>query len=1570
MEHTFGADEFLSPDDPSEYMTEEEASKGLTGAGARNVASFTAFNTVDPIETYRKVNEELSAGLRDTQESIRSEILLERNRQNTEVLSEIIADPTVSDDEKLSVATTIQRENEDFNLRTVTMSRALSKPNGTETVEQEERRTNFAEAIEEANRHAEFKQQALNSVAGSMSFEGLAAGSMLVATLGLPFIKEWASADVAQRFAEEGFIDPADVSSFWLFAGENRVAVRDALKKMPLNEREKVITSLLTLIQEESSIMYSDPNQAIMLDEARTLLEDGFYPESQRFMDNVFPVLDTLFLGVATTVRRGTSTLLGFAKAKARSGFSSVQLMARSRRNSVKGAAQPASPAEAIREVNPDTTRSIHVAIASDETGEVARATKGASRDDSLIDDTMPDVLDDDGVTRNFPSDVDAVQRDVEHSLSMSGRTEMSDVEKANARDNFLHKFTRPKFLNYRAAQSQIGTTADGGDFRMSVVFGETGDAGFHDLDTAVQAAVDQANRFGLSSDSIKLQARTRTGEYVDIDKDVAIEALDGAEGDFLVKFDFDYNVSPLDITRYEEAEINTKLFGFINPDRWFPQAGGVLTRWLKDAQSIFDKRIGGSGLAVEDRSSRLQKLLLQDVSNVETRIKSLDLGEQEKLHQHVVHANREGLKFNATELKAEGFSDAGVEAVQSFRQFWDRDWRLNNAAKRNQLKGEGVVVLEDTKLGTKLYGVEDASFLRNIGNRKIKVYDMDTDGYMDIAADTNLDEFFGGGRMPYKLHEPLNIDGTEVKWVVGNERSHVRPMNEADNIIPYREGYYKVGYTDSFFLERRVTDEYGEVTAKAIHSSDSASGIIQAAKRMNSEEIEDGVEYVARNDIKDVNDVRRMQDQAQGVSDGFRQHHRGERLGDAARPITDAEVDNPIDAMVRSAGSVARRISYSNWLQTTKGRFMQQYGSVIEPQGGKTIFPTHPKFINTSDLTKKRLSDEARTTWEYINHMENVRMNYGAALWKYGLKSAEEVFGESAAKGSLVGKVGEKTAKGLQVVKPADWSKRIAFEAAVVFNPMRQIFLGAFDVLTKGPMHGLNFAKGLKDAPAMVAANMAIGSKSPEARAQWMKIATGMSGRTEKDISLMLENFHQSGLVAAIDKQAMMSAGLHTEVERASVKNGLSGPVARGAENAYEKLRGIPYKGFEYNEYMTQGIVWASRYNQELTRVNKLGRAKLNKTELEDITSHVRSLNYGQNRAGELAYNSSALGVLFQFIQIPHKALMLIAPQSIGGSKMLTKGQKIKLTGTALALYGTPDDFFGVDVTGGITANIEDEQLRNTLRHGLVWNAFFNSFDASVSTRELSPFDAEAILDKFVSIYNGTPFADSPAAQFAWPRVTEAMRHTTGVWGVGFEDYDTPERFGSVVSKWASISSGYSNYLKGAYAMKHEEFISSKGWLSDPEVTGSEAMLKVWGVRTLAEQEIFETQQNIKKLRRAALDDVRMWFTDYKQSRIALGDDIREAEFMNRAYAEMWRVYKDTEAFKPMQEELRRLLKMDSQQGETKFMRDMLRAVEIVGPDDLKGMFNISGLSQDEIKDGHKFVDDINTINLYLEEE
>lgn len=1545
---------------PSDYETEDpSASEGLKGAGVRNSAALLAMNTDTPIETYNNINLEMQSGQTDLHNQVSTQVVEDEHAANTQLLTQISVDPSLSTEQKTNAVNAVAEKNTD--IRAITMSKYLSAPVENETSERESRRLAVAAGIKKAAEHKGQSQALLNSTAANMTFDGVG-GYMQVLSSFIPYVSEWATDDIVEKMSSEGFIPAEDASNFFMFAGSNKKAIKDAFSKMTSEEKAKYMDGITKIMEDESALWFSDPNQAIQLETLRSGMEDSYLTDSDVWIENAFGVLDVIAFAPKAVIKGVGKVIIGAGQlAPAAAGYTAKALRSRVRKQGVKGSAQPASPAETVRHVNPDTDRQIHSAIVQDESGDLAKAVKGTDRDSAIADDLLPEMLDENGVNRHIPAEVDRVQREVEHVKELDGRTELSDGEKLSAAKGFERKFKRSKIMSYRAGSSQLGAP-DGGVFRMSSVFGETADHGFGSVEDAVEAAADQANRFGLDVETIKLQARNEVGDYVDLSPDDIVDVINAGDGvDIQVKFDFDYKVNPVDITSWEAAGVDQALFGFIAPDKWFPQAGGKLTRWIKDAASTFDVRVAGAGSVVEDRSSRIQKLLLQDSQDVEKQIKSLKVDEQEKLMQVIQLSNKEGISFNRQELVAKGLSDEAIEAHQSFRSYWDRDWRLQNQIRRDRLNADGVLTLENTGTGTKLFGKEDASFIKNIEDRRLEYYDVETDQFNFITKDTPIEDYLGGQRKVYKLEQPLEVEGKKVTWAIANDAGNVRPLNTNDNLIPYRKGYFKTSYVDSHFVVRVEVDDFGKETRSVVQSASSPSGALVAAKRLSRDNELDNVSFIARRDLKDINDIRRMQEEVSTTQDGFRQWHRGEPLGDAEKVVGDADIEDPVEAMTRAAGATARQISYSNWIAASKARFADQYAELLKDKNGIVRYPTKVDDIKTDLLGKEQaMASEARTAWEYINFMENVRMNYGSALWKYGLKSVAEVFGRKAAHGNAVAKAGEKSVEMLAEVKPIEASKHVAFEAAIVLNPLRQLTLGVFDVFTKSAVFDFDFAKGIKDAPAMMAANMALGSKG-EVRKAWMRVATGLSGRTEKDITQMLDAFHNSGLVAAIDKQALMAAGLHTEIERATSR---SAKAFKGAGAAYNKVsRATAYKGFEYNEYITQGITWAAAYN----KASKKGKM-LNKAELDKITALTRNLNYGQNRAGELAYNTSALGLLFQFIQIPHKALLLALPKKLGGNKALTGAQKAKLVGASLALYGTPEDFFGVDITGGITENIQDEEIRNTLRHGLVWLGFFNSIDASVSTKELNPFDAEAIAEKFVSLFNGTPYSDSPAMQFAWPRVAEAFRNATAVWGEGYDDYDTIEKFASVRDGFLKISSGYSNYTKTRYAQEHDKFISGSGWVSDPHVTPAEVYLKTAGFRTLDEQEILDSSRNIRKLRNTLREDLKEWYDGYKKSRIALGGDPQEIDHFNRAHAEFWRIWKDDPARDFLQRELHSMIKQDAKQGEAKHLLDILRSVEIMEPGELKAIFNTSGLSQEEIDDGHKFVDDLMNSNTYKE--
>lgn len=1560
MADILGADDYLNQEDASDYTFEEQTPSGAKGAGARNTAAFLSLHSDNPVETYQQFSDELTQGLNGSVIAAEQSIEMEELQANTQVMANILQDPMITDEQKLSAAAFL-RDQQKTDLRKVSVERMMMRPNGEETEAREEQRSYLAQYLDSENEAKKLEQALLNHAAVNMSFEG-ATGLSQVAMSFLPFVSEWASDDILERFERDGLVDGEDLSNFFIFAGSNRATIRDAYRQMAPDQKIKVLHGMFAAIEDESGFGWLGTNQAIQLDNIRTMIEDDYYEDIDEVLDNVFGAIDAASLGFTKVVRTGVKSLLGISK-QVKKDVSVKDMLSRSRRNAVKGSGQPMSVGKATAVANPDSHRMQHAAIVADETGQVAEATRGTSREDAIADDLLPDVRGSDNITGSTVAEIDRVEREVTAQLEKSGHLELSEDELLSAVETFGRRFTQNQSMTFRPASSHIGINPDTSKYSINAVFGESADAGFTTFDDAVREAVNQANRFGLGADSVKIQAKNQLGEFVDLDADTALEAARGAGNEFLVRFDFDYAVSPLDVSRWESAGVSQGLFGFLAPDKFTPLWQGKLTRWLKDPASTFDSRLAAAGSVAEDRASVIQKVLLSDAEMIDSKLGKLEGGEQQKVVEYWHHANREGVRFDPVDLKAEGFTDEAIEVMRDFRNYWDRDWRLNNEVRRKQLRSEGVVAAVDGDVGTKLYGKESVEFIQKLDKGRVRYYDMIDDEYKYATNEDLPDTFMNDSHTMLKLVSPLTEDGVRVEWVRASRNHHVRTINDKDMIIPYRQGYFKTNYTGSYFIDRVKRDMAGnELERVAVKTGDIPSKVESEARRLNRDNLEDDIEYEYRRDIKDPNDIRRKIEEVSISVDGFRQHHRGERLGDADNIIGDAEIEDPIATLTRAAGATSRKMAYNDWIATSRARFVEQYSRVIKTQHKGYNYPmTLDEITDYNQPNLSGLASEAKTTWEYINHMEMVRMNFGAAVWKYGLKSLQERLGQYSHTSSFA-RGAEALANEMSTWKPIEVTKRLAFEAAVVLNPLRQLTLGVADVLTKAPIYHKHMITAVRDTPALIMLNMARGSKG-EARAQWLRAATTTSGKSQKELEELLDAFHASGLVAAIDKQAMMAAGLHTEIERAS--KSWSKPLAK-AGAAYNKVsRATAYKGFEYNEYLTQGLLYAAAFNKAKA-ANK--GMKLTNRQLDQITAEVRNLNYGQNRAGELAYNTSIVSALFQFMQIPHKAVLMALPAKLGGNRLVSGKAKATLIGSSLALYGTPEDFLGVPILDEITKDIEDEQLRNTVRHGLAWTAFFNSFDASISTKEFNPFDPEAITEKFISLFSGVPFSESPAMQFAWPRVADAIKMTTGVWGKGFDDYDTEEKFAAIASKWAEISSGYSNFSKSRYAMKHGMFVSGNGWIGDAHVTPSEAWLKMTGVRTLDELETFDFAKKEGKVRKTLKEDVQKWYNDMKKFSHTFGEDLQSDVFIMRAMGEFWRAHEGTPEAAYLQEELHRLIRQDGKKGEVGHFLNVMRSIDYRDPDELKGLFNTSGLSEENIKKGHQVVDDFNNRELYGE--
>lgn len=1029
------------------------------------------------------------------------------------------------------------------------------------------------------------------------------------------------------------------------------------------------------------------------------------------------------------------------------------------------------------------------------------------------------------------------------------------------------------------------------------------------------------------------------------------------ATGKFRVVFNTEYEPLTHHLKDLDNIETDLKLFG-IRPlsflENFFNKS---FTRYYKNPESIWgDSRMFSAAASSEYRSNQINKQLSKLAKSVRDGVNKLPKEQQKAWANYIDKLRREKLQHDYSLARLEGLSLEATKLADDHYRLMDVMWELNNDYLVKSLMDRGTNILF-TNNGTRLLGYKvPKSELKQTVGKGLQYYDLESES---VKVLNNIDEL--GGNTLFKTNGSVTLDNVAVDFVVGGVENY-RAVHKGDKILDYRQGYTPTNYTHPYFVYQNITKD-GKTYQQAVASAPSASEAKAIKERKQAEfnsanSDAKGDEFDYRSDIKDVNDIRHINEMIDNHIKvaGF-QKHKGTQLESAIEEAGVAS-DNVLDvftATEKALSSTSRRIGMSDWLNTAKERFVQQYGHVINTKGGK-FFPHKLEEIATNKPQHRLDVAEAREMYDYIMTMQNVRLNSADTIWKYGWKSLADTFGTRS---SVLSSVAESASNKLAKAKPVLAAKRVGFELMIAFNPASQIVLGLFDHLVKLPLaYHKHYARGLADSFAITMYRFGKDSNNPALREAYFNAAK-ISGRSRKEIEELSDMFENSGLYSSIDKHAVTMSGIPSQLDTTErlINTEAGRGVANTASRAYHKVRDPFYNaGFKFNEKFTNSVVWNTVRNAE-------GSTNLTKREFDLITSKTSTLNYSQITAGELTFNQTALSVLMQFLSVPYKGFLMALPKKFGGNKLVSGWQKTAMITSTLALVGTPDRFLGVPLLDPLTSKIEDPVLRNTVRDGLGWYFFFKTMDASVDTAKLNPIDPQGYVEKLNALFTegGAAYIDSPVSGGVVPKFAELGRGIAGIFGWGSPEFSSLEYAKKSLMDTANLFTGVSNLSKGLYAINTGKFLNKNFDEMMDGATWGDGVLKMFGFTSLPITEKYISGIDMRDKRDQISKDVKQLYENFKKDWFAMRDeDVDSLKYMTQTYANFWLTYKGTSEEQFALSEFNKQVRYDVESGDSKFAKTILNAVGIYSEEELISIINTSGEDEEVKRNMLEFITNI----------
>lgn len=1503
------------------FKMEQEAPTITTKKSGKNFAATVAMMEDVPdraLETYNLIlNEVDGTGLSTTSEELLQRVRTSELEGLKAAVMDFVADPNIDDDTKLNtIGSMTDIQNEMFNSRNLLSTKALSVDSGFETPKEEAVRVDIAGAINEINEFKKWKQAVINrEVAKADVSTGKAV--MDIMSFIAPYTEQARITDIVTEFnkqQEAGANSLELVAEAVTFMGSMKSDIKEYLTKMSIEERRGVIEGLVSIIQSSDGIVLTDENDFAKVEFLRTFLEDGYYTDFDMFIDNTVSLLDTTVVG-GFLGRLASKPVQALRRSKLPS---MDEIDADIAREFAKPGAQPASVASNVKEVNPEKSRQIHDLALQDETGEAAEALYGVSREEAIAGDILPEVATasekvskkTSEVGKNFDQRM-GPDADVEDFVRKDGTTYIWEDEKRRLRSRTYESFKKAEGVKLLSEASQIGEATSGGA-RIRAVYG-TEEGGFRTAEEAREKVKLALRDFGIKDEEIVIKRRGPDGYSKSSD-------LSG-EGDFIARVDYEYKFNPFDPVEMSEFDVKWNLFDRFQHGSW---AGGTIQRNILDIHSMLNKEATISANAVVDKSAGMERAMLELGKKFTDVFVSLPKDRQGLVEQYLKEANEQGLPFDINRLVANGYQPAEIQAIKNWRKFWDTAYWAENRDLGLTLRSQGYKIMEDPNTNTRLFARPAA---RNQVSGSIDVYDQTTDTIRKMSAD-EVSQLYKDGGQAAKLRTPVEVNGDFAEYIVASNRpggSYLRGIRDGDQVLNYRDGYYQVQYTAPKFIVKRVKDKNGKVVyEKAVAV---AGNTADAAKRGQWYAANEGgrfgndvdADFFVREDVR--GEGLRGDDQWNSLVSSGRtaQRVRGQRLSDASSNINTGTADqfimSPVDSMIHSARSVSRRVPMRPYIETMKRRFLEQYKDWLPKENGMPVFPSTRDQIGRAGITRDKELADARTVWEYINYMEGGYINSIDDGSKRIMRGLADLFAKAG-----LNKAEELTLAAAGRAAPTGFAKNLAFQLYLALNPVRQFVIQSHQAALLTANFGEYVLKGTlaRDLSGLVAMQLHGNAK----------IAAKLSGRSEAEITQMMKEFQRSGLAASVDKQNLIRGSL-TEMADTQIYQGKVKPVTT-AISASRKV------GFDSGEYINIASAWLAHRDKMV----KSGR-KMDDTALEEVSGLARNYTYNMNSAGDMPYNQNSLSVIFQFMQVPHKAMTQVA-----FNRVLTGAEKAKLLGFQAVMYTLPPGAMYALFSEILP---DDEEAADAIVQGLE-GLMINKLltlatgeKTSIDFGSLAPLDAYGTWEFLTSLWTtdlGEIISNTPSGQLffgANPRITNWAKMAARYFNL-VDDYEDPTTFSQVAEGFLRLSSGYSNAFQGAYSLKYGQKMNAYGGITDPEVNTAESFARrLMGVPTMDETRTYYVKNKLYEESKAFEDDVRAWYKDLKRHLADKEMDVQQADYAARVLNEAWRVFDDN---KPRAREIiTRLLRKDISQGDATLYKSVIQALGMGDAEMVRGM-------------------------------
>lgn len=1420
----------------------------------RNRAAQSALLQGNPdkvLSSFQLMMEEGKNGSSVTHDEIQSAMAAQAKNGATQGVIKILGDKNVPLEQKRKLMDFVGKTDFKEDPSVTLQSKALTEDNHGEDLRGEAARIKTADSLGQLFQEREDRQKLMNGfIATHPDVSASTVGDFAAAEV-LPFGRNIIAAKVAAKLNEKLGVPTSmfDWVKNLLLHGSTKADIQRKLNNVPVEQRPEFTKSLLSAVKDSSAIFGSD-NYYSQYENAVSLLDGEAPTRGEEWASNMSTVLDAFWVSDIVKGAGKAASVAAQAEKGAASGGSarrpgsaspgvsdaenvvhkadwelvqdkvppSARIPSNTKRlthdvddikkrielGGVARRENANTPISIVEQVNPAKAAAMRDTIINSTGDEVAEALAGTTRDQAIANTIVPQVGTESGAVLAKAS------MDLEPFISNTGALRYTSEELAQAVDVVKNDFRSASGLSINDAMTSFRVEGD----HIAIDAHYTTQGGAWVTPEAAKAQAEYALReYQIHPSDIVVMER-KGMEYV--------PAIGNQAGDYIIKVKTRQPIMDDNVQNWNPLDVRKNWLDSFKATG--TDTAGSLTGWLFDPASMLHPTITGSFATATDQSVTLEKVLMRPIKEFRSTMASFPSARRGALEEYIKEANYKGLKHDPFVLQGRGFNDAEINALKQWRDIWDGHYYLENLDLVRTMNAQGYHVLDTG--ATKLFA-RPIPKNQNIG----RVYDATADAIRVLTKD-EMDALYNTGGTYAKTRRPVTIDGQQIEHIVvrNTPTEYLRRIKDTDTILNYREGYYTVNYKAPKFIDEVVKDAAGnEISRRTVGVAGNTKDADMFTKNMIDTT---GKHHEVRADNRGFRKEADSYWDVHETSGRIAQRMRGQPLVDASGTNNlgiGPHVENPMNSAVRAAKSIAGRTVMRQTIETAKRRFVEQYKELLEPTAfGRREYPSSIGGIvdHTSTRNTSKLVADARTTWRYIEFMENGYINAADEVFKGLMAKTADALGKYHLSGAetTVRTIGDK-------VRPTQFAKGTVFQAYIVAsNPIRQWIVQGWQATRTIAYNPIGWANG----------------KMHKQMSDFLLIKSGLI-EGSKEGKAFVKFVDDSGMVTGVDRNSLVR-GMGLDMADASY----------GAKKAGLEALALPQRiGFDVGEAANQLGHLSAVYEKYLRE----GKNLLDATVRDTAFSEARALSYDLNKAGELHYTQGSAAAILQFLQMPQKALL----QAF--NRRLPVAVRARMTVWDMLMWGLP--------TGTISRLLyaagqdgdellpDNPELREMVTDGVMsygLNQMISELDDSgeksrIDFTSLKPYDLDGWARMYTASMNGGGLdllAASPVGQLmavdGTGKATRNGRIPTALLSMGrffnvFDEIDpnNPTSFGKMVNDIAKISSGWSAADKAMLMLETRKKFNTMGISVDSYVTTPEVAAAFLGFGTKSEKELYE---------------------------------------------------------------------------------------------------------------------------------